>query len=153
MGQVLQFIRSRLGRTAGFTPAAALPEEQLIDGISLRMGRRSYVVAPLNFRSLRRLLPTIAKLRANSTPGPTEFDAMIDVVRTALSRNYPTITRQEVEEGMDMRNFRQVLAATLGSSGLVPVDPEQPAPAGTATLTGAESTASLSPSPGGLGNT
>lgn len=137
-----------------FAPSARdLSPSEMIEGESVRMGGRDYIVAPLNFTSLELLMPKIAALRMpeNGMPSAKDFGAMVDVVHAALIRNYPRMSRKEVKSMLDMRNFRKVLQATLGVSGLEEV---KTAPGEIrAPSSGATSTQNLQQPSDGLGST
>lgn len=95
----------------------------MIDGTEIKMGGETYIVPPLNFKRLKKIQPLLAKL---STLTPTagdvneeQFDAAVEIVHLALTRNYPDLEREKVEELIDLRNLPFVMAAIMGQSGLV----------------------------------
>lgn len=94
---------------------------ELFDGATVRMGGRDWTVPPLTFRQLRRLQPQLERLaRINAAATPEQIGAVSEIVQAALSRNYPDITVDEVEDMLDLGNAGRVIAAILSSSGLVP---------------------------------
>lgn len=94
----------------------------MIDGTEIKMGGETYIVPPLNFKRLRKIQPLLSKL-STSTPGAADltdaqFDAAVEIVHVALTRNYPDLERDKVEELLDLRNLPVVMAAIMGQSGL-----------------------------------
>jgi len=92
----------------------------VIDGVKLTLGGRDFTVPPLSLKSVRKLAP---KLRAITSMGdiPTdeEMDTVVEVVHSAIVRNYQEITAEEVEGFLDLGNLKDVLLAVLGVSGFV----------------------------------
>ena len=94
---------------------------ELIDGVIVRMGGRDWTVPPLTFSQLRRLQPELERLsRISPAATPEQIAAVSEIVRTALSRNYPELTQAEIEDMLDLGNAARVIAAILTGSGLVP---------------------------------
>jgi hypothetical protein len=92
----------------------------MIKGITVEMAGASYVVPPLTFRQIRDLQPVIERIATLSgVPSAEHVTGVAEIVRTALSRNYPELTTEAVEDLLDMGNFTTVLMAVLRGSGLV----------------------------------
>ncbi len=96
--------------------------QSLIDGTTIKLGGKTYVIPPLNFARLKKLREELSILSAANTSGigmsPELLDASITVILSALNRNYPDMTRDEVEELIDLRNMQEIMAAITGQSGL-----------------------------------
>ena len=91
------------------------------EGVVVRIGGQDWIVPPLTFRQLRRLQPAFETLgQIGPVMSEGQIDAVLQIAEAALSRNYPEITRDEVEELLDLGNARTVLAAIAGASGLKP---------------------------------
>lgn len=125
-------------------------------GVEVRVGQKTYIVPPLSFRQLRELKDKISKLR----PGVQDFDddtldAFVDVIQAALSRNYPEVTREDLENDIDLGNVTDLVLAVTNTSGLVPKTNISVQGGGedSAPLTGMASTAESSPQPDGTGST
>ena len=95
----------------------------MIEGTEINMGGEAFIVPPLNFKRVKRLkasLETLSRLNpATSDMTDKQLEAAIDVVHTALTRNYPDMERDRVEELLDLRNLPHVMAAIMGQSGFV----------------------------------
>jgi len=118
----------------------------MLDGQKLKLGETEYVVPPLNLKAMRRLLPAISKLKPVGLPSDEDISTIVEVVRSALVRNYPDITLETVEEGIDMGNLAAALGVVLGQSGLA----QGNAAAAMMSLSiGASSTGTSSPLPDG----
>ena len=93
---------------------------QMIDGVAVKMGNMQYTVPPMNFKLLKKLNPQMTQITAVvGTPTEAQTEAIIDVVHGCLLRNYPEITRDEIEENLDLGNTQSVIKAIMGVSGLV----------------------------------
>ena len=115
-----------------------------IPGVKLNLGGRDYIVPPLNFKSLKTIRPKLKELTAATgmIPDEGQLETVIDVVQLALQRNYPSITREELEDAVDLDNLKEIIQAIMGISGLlreVPSDEKTMAPA--VSSAGATSTA------------
>jgi hypothetical protein len=94
----------------------------MIEGVAVKMGGETFIVPPLNFKRLRKLKPILEKVKTSAPGGDMsdeQFDASVDIVHTALARNYPDLERERVEELLDLGNMTKVMAAVMGQSGLV----------------------------------
>ena len=50
------------------------------------------------------------------------MDCIVDVVHAAVIRNYPALTKEEVEDLIDLGNAAVIIKAVMGQSGLVRKD-------------------------------
>ncbi len=90
----------------------------MIPGVTIQMGGQDWLVPSLTLGQLRRLDAAIKAL----TSGDSEkvLSAVCTIVAAALSRNYPDMSEQRVEDLIDLENRDRVVAAVLGNSGLKP---------------------------------
>jgi hypothetical protein len=95
------------------------------EGVKIALGRQSYVVPALTIKQLRQLGPQLATMRGIQGREPTdeEIDGMFAVIHAALSRNYPDITVEQLEDVIDMNSLPVVMQAIMGQSGLERVKP------------------------------
>ncbi len=94
----------------------------LIDGELIKIGGKEFVMPPLNFGRLKKLKPELEILRAADNCNTLEnevLDAEITIIHSALTRNYPDITREQVEDLIDLRNVHSIMPAVMAQSGLV----------------------------------
>jgi hypothetical protein len=93
-------------------------------------------------KALRRLAPKLADLeKMDSMPTPEQLETVLDAVHSALVRRYPELTKDDVEEALDLENLRPILEAVMGAAGLKRGGPGEAV--GPVTLTGPTSTGSL----------
>ncbi len=90
----------------------------MIPGVNIQMGGQEWLVPPLTLGQLRRLDSDIKAL--TSGDADKVLSAVCSIVAAALSRNYPDMTVQKVEDLIDLGNRDAVVAAVLGNSGLKP---------------------------------
>jgi ankyrin repeat protein len=92
----------------------------LIDGVSIKVGVKEYIVPALNFKQIRTLMPKIQQLtNIGATMNDEQMDNVFTVIHAAISRNYPEINKEFLEENIDMNNVRPIINAIMGQSGLV----------------------------------
>ena len=91
----------------------------MIDGTVIKLGEKEYLAPPLNLKSMRVLLPRIQQISSTALPTADDLGTITDTMHASLLRNYPDISKETVEEGLDMGNIGQAMQAVLGASGLV----------------------------------
>ena len=91
----------------------------MIPGVTIAMGGRDWLVPPLTLGQLRRLMPKVRQLtEIGASMGETQIAVLVEIVATALQRNYPDATAEMVENLLDLGNASAVLNAVLTGSGL-----------------------------------
>lgn len=94
---------------------------ELLDGARLKIGRREYIVPPLNLRGVKRaqvLIPALAR-----EGDPAAVDAAVEILHLAVARNYPEVTREQLEDEVDLGNLNQLVEAVLAIAGFHPKAP------------------------------
>lgn len=90
------------------------------EGVKITMGGREWIVPALSIGQVRRLGPDIAAVAsAGDDLTPELVAGVVKIVKASISRNYPEVTDEQVEELIDLRNFRDIIAAIMGVSGLI----------------------------------
>jgi hypothetical protein len=93
----------------------------MIPGVAITIGGENWVIPPLTLGQLRRLMPKLRDLtEIGAAMGEVEIEILVEIVATALQRNYPDITSDKVENLLDLGNAGAVLKAVLTGSGLKP---------------------------------
>jgi hypothetical protein len=91
----------------------------MIPGVTIAMGGRDWLVPPLTLGQLRRLMPKVRQLtEIGATMGEVQIGVLVEIVASALQRNYPDATADVVENLLDLGNASIVLNAVLTGSGL-----------------------------------
>jgi hypothetical protein len=91
----------------------------MIPGVTIAMGGRDWLVPPLTLGQLRRLMPKVRQLTdIGASMGEAQIGVLVEIVATALQRNYPDATAEMVENLLDLGNSSAVLNAVLTGSGL-----------------------------------
>lgn len=90
------------------------------EGESVRIGDGTFVVPSLSIKQARKMWPTILELDKGITPEnlPEKYGMMIELIHAALSRNYPDISIEDLEEMIDMGNVRRLVRIISAQSGL-----------------------------------
>lgn len=92
----------------------------LIPGVKINLNGKVFLVPALTLPEVRRLAPDLEVVRGIvGVPTAEQVTSLVEVVRSAVVRNYPEVTAQELEEGLDMRNMIPTLQAVMASSGFV----------------------------------
>lgn len=89
-------------------------------GVVVTLGGTDYTVPPLAIGQLKTLQAKIESLTVSGAgvPSSDRIDDVLDIIQAALSRNYPDITRAELEELIDLGNIGAVTKIVTGVSGL-----------------------------------
>ncbi len=89
------------------------------EGLKLVLAGEEFIIPPLTFRQLRTLLPKLGKLQdVDAAFDEEQLDAVADIAHAALSRNYPSLTREELEDHLTFADVPAVITAVLTGSGL-----------------------------------
>lgn len=115
-----------------------------IPGIEYDFGAgRVYTLPPLTMGAMERLQKGLAALSTAEALSPESITTIVDAAHAALRRNYPSMTREEVADLVDVGNMFDVVGAVLDVSGIKrkaqaeAKNPQaQPVPAETPALTG-----------------
>lgn len=93
----------------------------MIPGAEVAMGGENWLIPPLTLGQLRRLMPKVRQLtEIDVSMGESQIGVLVEIVATALQRNYPDVTLETVENLLDLGNAGAVLNAVLTGSGLKP---------------------------------
>lgn len=93
-------------------------------GAWIKFGLEEYRVPPLGFGALQILQERVGILGSISgMPTREQMQAIVEIAHMAVKRNYPAMTVEELEEMLDLENFKEVLEAILSTSGYRRVTP------------------------------
>jgi len=100
-------------------PIRVPPKDETCSGTWVKLdGMKEYLIAPLNFRSLKALRGKINDIQAVGIPNSDQIDIMLEVTHAAIKRNYPALQKDQLEDMIDMGNFQDVFMAVIIGSGL-----------------------------------
>ena len=88
-----------------------------IKGIPVEFGDETLVVPPLALGALEQLQDRIAKFKGD-VGDKDQVATVIDAAHSALKRNYPDLSREEVADMIDVGNMAEVFEAVMDISGL-----------------------------------
>lgn len=88
-----------------------------IKGIAVQMGGTSYVIPPMALGALEQLQERIAAFQGDIRD-KDQVATVIDAAWSALKRNYPELSREEVADMIDLENMAEVFEAVMDISGL-----------------------------------
>lgn len=93
--------------------------------VTVKLGEREHKVLPLNLAGMRKLATSgaLRDLDGFDTAGlaleEKHINAVTTVVHVVLSRGSPDLTREEVEDALDVTNMPALLPRVLEGAGLV----------------------------------
>jgi hypothetical protein len=91
----------------------------MLPGVTIAMGGRDWLVPPLTLGQLRRLMPKVRQLtEIGASMSEMQITVLVEIVASAMQRNYPEATPEMVENLLDLGNAGTVLNAVLTGSGL-----------------------------------
>jgi hypothetical protein len=113
--------------TSSATTAEKLPDPAgpKFAGVAIELGGKTYIVPGLSLRQVRDLSPEIAKMDGFTadTLASEYFDTAVGIILPAIQRNYPSITRDDLEDVVDLNNVREIIPAVTGGSTAPRVQP------------------------------
>ena len=91
----------------------------MVPGIKFNLGGTDYIIPHLTIPQLGKVMWALEKIiKAGREPSNslTSFpiDAYVEIIHTAMLRNYPQITREEIGDWLDLENLFPLLSAALG---------------------------------------
>jgi len=91
----------------------------MLPGVTIAMGGRDWLIPPLTLGQLRRVMPKVRQLtNIGATMSEMQITVLVEIVATAMQRNYPEATPEIVENLLDLGNASTVLNAVFTGSGL-----------------------------------
>lgn len=90
---------------------------------SIVIGGRTLEVRPLNIKTLRLVLPRLDAIRAGGLSGEVQIDALLDLALPALVRGNAGVTREWLEEELEVGQVPDLLRVVAEASGLQQVAP------------------------------
>lgn len=128
--------------------------ENPIEGQTISMGGRDFIVPALTLPLVKRYIQDVEALQQNKeAPLQDYWDLQYGTIHAAMKRNYPDLTMDELYELVDMNNLVDVFKAIAGKSGLILGEALGGALRLLSQSTGMASTATSSPAPAGAGKT
>lgn len=89
-------------------------------GAEVVLGGIAYTAAPLSLGAVKRLVP---RIEAYGQLGlPEQIDVAIEVLHASLARNHSDITREQIEDVVDLGNMQQLFTSVLEVSGFAPTN-------------------------------
>ncbi|MBF0402096.1 MAG: hypothetical protein HQL90_15195 [Magnetococcales bacterium] len=88
------------------------------EGIKVQFAGNEWVVPALSLGQIKRLMPHFQALQGGAF-SIEQIDSSIQVIHAALSRNYPSLQVEDVEEMVDLVTMPILMDAILQASGLL----------------------------------
>jgi len=88
----------------------------MIEGVEIKLGGETLIVAPMNFKAIKRLAPVIQKI-GGSGFRMEDFAEVQEVIAASLRRNHPDLTDDFLSENLDLGNVKPILEAVMLATG------------------------------------
>jgi hypothetical protein len=86
------------------------------DGTSIKLGDKDFIIPPLSLGQIKKFYPIIQEMEKGADI-LGKFNSVITIIHAALSRNYPDLKIEEVEDLIDLGNFKGTIDAVMSVSG------------------------------------
>ena len=98
-----------------------MEQQGLYEGERINICGKQYIVPALSLGQLEQHTEVIARLsnKKNQQFSPQMMQDVVTIIHSAMSRNYPDITVDELKNMIDARNLAKFIAAVMYASGLV----------------------------------
>lgn len=106
------------------------PRPGNIPGFPINLGGIDFVLAPLGLRLMREFEAKGKAIPQGETTPELAHQFNVDAITASLQRNYPDITREEVDELLDAASEAEAVNAVFMQSGLKRVKPGENQPGG-----------------------
>lgn len=100
----------------------------LVAGVVVKVGGADYTVPPFNLRVLREHEAALNHVADGPEPVLASIDRMLPALLQNLQRNYPDLTREQLEDGLDLSSYPALVAASYGRAGFVKKEGGDPSP-------------------------
>lgn len=87
-------------------------------GVKVELGGNVFIIPPIALGALEQLQGRLAKFTGD-VQDLEQVATIIDAAYSALKRNYPAMTREDVADLIDVGNMADVFAALMDVSGLI----------------------------------
>lgn len=104
----------------------------MIPGTRVTLGEHTYLIPPLNFAAMQLHREFIANCMGGEMDPAnairTDFPEMVDIIFSAIRRNYKNLSREELMEDLDVGNMVPAFEAVLKVSGFEQARPGETSP-------------------------
>lgn len=97
------------------------------EGTSVVVGDKTYIVPPLSLGKMRKFLPQITAITGgvSDLSESDQLNMMSDIIHSAMVRNYPDMTQEQMEEDvLTIENVKVFMEAVCKASNLVRGKPQ-----------------------------
>lgn len=93
-----------------------MAQADLIPGVEITLGTRKLTMPPCGMNVLSKNWTQIQALQQGGAMGVDQIHLVTDIVHGALRRNYPELTRDEVETHITLDNLQGLTTQALSQS-------------------------------------
>jgi hypothetical protein len=89
------------------------------EGVEVTIAGKKYIMPPLTLKQVRMNQENLKKLNSATVATDEEsLGAAIQIIQTAMARNYPDITTDQLEDMIDLGNIHELAQAIMGVNQL-----------------------------------
>ncbi len=97
-----------------------VPPERNRGGEWIEIGEEEYRIPPLGLLGVQEISGDLTSLQGmRGVPTKEQMGIVVAVVHSAMKRNYPKLTVEEVGEMLDLENFNRIFGAVMRIAGFV----------------------------------
>lgn len=95
-------------------------EQDLLEGVEMKIGRKTFTIPPLNFLLLKKHQDDIENFinTKGSNLKSEKLDILTKIILGAINRNYPDVTLHYLEENLHMGLGLDIFHSILMGSGV-----------------------------------
>lgn len=90
-------------------------------GVPVYMNGQNYYIPSLSTRDFRANYETLTAPATGDGGMVEAFDRYVPIILLAVNRNYPEITKEQLEDWLDIYTFKLAIGAVQNASGMTPV--------------------------------
>jgi hypothetical protein len=90
-------------------------------GVPIYMNGQNYYIPSLTMSEMRANYDLLTTSPEDGASPFAFFDAFLPVILRGINRNYPEVTKEQLEEWLDLTTLRLAARAVQSASGLTPV--------------------------------
>lgn len=106
------------------------PRPGNIPGVAVNLGGVDLVLAPLGLRLMREFQEKGKEIQKPEVTSEQAYDFNAEVILASLQRNYPDMTREDLDALLDSANVKEAFHAVFEQSGFKRVKPGEIPPGG-----------------------
>lgn len=92
------------------------------EGVPITIAGKEWIIPALNLSAIKRLrtkIDSLASIAMSVNITDEQIDTFVEIIHTALVRNYPDVTIEDVCNMVTFANVTPIISAVMGVSGFI----------------------------------